>query len=428
MHILDLEVGEVAVLDGLAQDLAGVGGVDMEVDDVIVLDADDAVAVGLGEGAHLCGACTLVLVDEELGAVAVLDVLDLHQVVGEDALAGVFGGELGLVGDSLAAGHDGLAVEDLAHTLKDDHDALTAGVHDASLLQDGQQVGSVLQSLLTGGHHDVPQLGHVLFAAGSSFLGSDAGDGQDGAFGGLHDSFVSALDALLQRSHDVGGVSLFLALQSFGEAAEQQAGDDAGVAAGAAQHGGGGGLCGLAHGAAVVHGLQLTDGCTDGHAHVGAGVAVGDGEHVQLVHAGALVVDVVCAGNNGVAQDLTRNHCFLLLISSRYPRAGFVSSGNHVIDRYDHAGDFQAGGLLNLVLHAVRDGSRGGGDVQPVADGNVQLDHETALFLCDTDALGRIVHAAHGAADTVGQITGGHCGHAVALFGCFAHERGKILG
>ena len=57
MHILDLEVGEVAVLDGLAQDLAGVGGVDMEVDDVIVLDADDAVAVGLGEGAHLCGAC-----------------------------------------------------------------------------------------------------------------------------------------------------------------------------------------------------------------------------------------------------------------------------------------------------------------------------------------------------------------------------------
>ena len=53
----------------------------MEVDDVIVLDADDAVAVGLGEGAHLCGACALVLIDEELGAVAVLDVLDLHQVV-----------------------------------------------------------------------------------------------------------------------------------------------------------------------------------------------------------------------------------------------------------------------------------------------------------------------------------------------------------
>ena len=322
MHILDLEVGEVAVLDGLAQDLAGVGGVDMEVDDVVVLDADHAVAVGLGEGTHLCSACALVLVDEELGAVAVLDVLDLHQVIGKDALARVRGGELGLVGGSLAAGHDVLPVEDLAHALKDDHDALTAGIHDTGFFQDGQQVGGVLQSLLTRSEDDVPQLGHILLAAGGSFLRSHAGHGQDGALGGLHDGLVSALDALLERRDDVGGVGLFLALQSLGEAAEQQAGDDAGVAAGAAQHGGGGGLCGLAHGAAVVHGLQLTDGCADGHAHVGAGVAIGDGEDVQLVHAGALVVDVVCAGNDGVAQDLTRNHCFLLLISSRYPPGG----------------------------------------------------------------------------------------------------------
>ena len=322
MHVLDLEVGQVAVLDGLAQDLAGISGMNMQVDDVIVFDADDAVAVGLGKGTHLGGADALVLVDEELGAVAVLDVLDLHQVVGEDAPAGVFGGELGLVGDSFAAGHDGLAVEDLAHALKDDHDALAACIHNAGFLQHRQQVGGVLQRFLAGGHHDVPQLGHILFAAGSSFLGSDAGNGQDGAFGGLHDSFVSALDALLQCSHDVGGVSLLFALQSFGEAAEQQAGDDAGVAAGAAQHGGGSGLCGLAHGAAVVHGLQLTDGCADGHAHVGAGVAIGDREDIQLVHAGPLIVDVVCAGNDGVAQDLTRNHCFLLLISSRYPPGG----------------------------------------------------------------------------------------------------------
>ena len=43
----------------------------------------------------------------------------------------------------------------------------------------------------------------------------------------------------------------------------------------------------------------------------------------------------------------------------------------------------------------MRDAARGGGDVEPVADGNVQLDHETALFLCDTDALGRIVIELH---------------------------------
>ena len=314
MHVLDLEVGQVAVLDGLAQDLAGVGGMDVQVDDVIVLDADDAVAVGLCESAHLGSAGTLILVDEELGAVAVLDVLDLHQVIGEDAAAGVLGGELGLVGSSLAACDDGLTVEDLAHALEDDHDALAAGIHDAGLLQDGQQVGGVLQCFLTGGEHHVPQSGDFAGTAGSCFFGGHAGNGQDGALGGLHDSLVSALDALLQSLDEVVCTGFLLAFQRLGEAAEQQAGDDAGVAARTAQHGGSSGLGGLADGAAVVQSFQLTDGCAHGHAHVGAGVAVRDGEDVQLVHAGALVVDVVCAGNNRVAQDLTRNHLNFLLI------------------------------------------------------------------------------------------------------------------
>ena len=62
MHILDLEVGQVAVLDGLAQDLAGVGSVNVQVDDIVILNADHAVAVGLCKGAHLGGAGTLVLI------------------------------------------------------------------------------------------------------------------------------------------------------------------------------------------------------------------------------------------------------------------------------------------------------------------------------------------------------------------------------
>ena len=310
MHVLDLEVGQVAVLDGLAQDLAGVSGVNVQVDDVIVLDADHAVAVGLGESTHLGGAGALVLVDEELGAVAVLDVLHFHQVIGEDALAGVLGGELGLVGGRLAAGHDGFAVEDLAHALKDDQDALAACVHDAGLLQNGQQVGGIVQRLLAGGHHHVPQGGHIGGAAGSGFLAGHAGHGQNGALGGLHDGLVGTLDALLQSLHDVLGTGFLLAFQCLGEAAEQQAGDDAGVAAGTAQHGGSSGLGGFAHGAAVIQGFQLPDGSADGHAHVRAGVAVRNREDVQLVHAGALIVDVVGAGNDGVTQDLTRNHCF----------------------------------------------------------------------------------------------------------------------
>ncbi len=295
MHVLDLEVGQVAVLDGLGEDLAGVGGVNVQVDDVVVLDADHAVAVGLGKGAHLGGAGTVVLVNQELGAVAVLDVLHLHQVVGKDAAAGIGGGQLGLVLGLLGGRNDVLAVEHLAHALKDNHDALAPCVHDAGLLQDGQQVGGVLQGALAGSQHQVPQLGHIGNLAGLGLLGGDAGHRQDGALGGLHDGLVSGLHALLQSQDQIVGAGLLLALQGLGEAAEQQAGDDARVAAGAPQHGGSGGLGGLAHGAVSAQSFQLADGSAHRHAHVGAGVTVGHGEDVQLVHAGALVVDVVCA-------------------------------------------------------------------------------------------------------------------------------------
>src|SRR5699024_3474882 len=213
VHILDLEIGQVAVLDGFREDLAGVGGVDVEVDDVVVLDADHAVAVGLGKGAHLGGAGPVLLVDQELGAVAVLDVLHLHQVVGKDAAAGVGGGQLGLVLGGLGGGDDALAVEHLAHALEDDQDALAPGVHHAGLFQDGQQVGGVVQGALAGGQDPVPQLVHVGDAAGPGLLRGDAGHRQDGALGGLHDGLIGGLDALFQGGDQVPGAGLFFAFQ-----------------------------------------------------------------------------------------------------------------------------------------------------------------------------------------------------------------------
>ena len=120
----------------------------------------------------------------------------------------------------LAAGHHGFTVEHLAHALKDDHDALAACVHNAGLFQHGQQVGGILQCLLAGSQHYVPQGGHIGGITGSGFLGSNACHGQDSALGGLHHGLVGTLNAFLQGSHDIGSVSLFFALQSLGEAAE----------------------------------------------------------------------------------------------------------------------------------------------------------------------------------------------------------------
>ena len=112
----------------------------MAVGNVVVLDDHDGVAVGLKEGAQTGNAGIGILVQQELGAVAVLDVLDLHQVVGKNALARGLAGYLGLGGD-LGTGDDLAAVEHLLHALKDQHDALAAGVHDAGLFQHGQQFG-----------------------------------------------------------------------------------------------------------------------------------------------------------------------------------------------------------------------------------------------------------------------------------------------
>ena len=310
MHVFNFKIGQVAVLNGLTQHHAGVGGVDMAVGNVVVLDHNNGVTVGLKEGAQAGNAGIGILVQQELGAVAVFDVLDLHQVVGKNALACGFAGYLGLGGD-LGTGDDLAAVEHLLHALKDQHDALTAGVHDTGLFQHGQQVRGVVQRGLTGLQRGVPHGRNIQLGALGGLLGSQTGDGQDRALGGLHDGLVGGLDALLQGGSQVSRGCLGLVLQRLGEAAEQKARDSAGVAAGAAQHGGGSGLAGLGHGAAVGHGLKLGAGGADGHAHVRAGITVRNGENVQLIHAGALVGNVVGAGKNGVAQGLASNHGFV---------------------------------------------------------------------------------------------------------------------
>ena len=257
---------------------------------------------------------------QELGAVTVLNVLNLHQVVGVNALAGGGRIQLGLVlGGFLGA--DGLAaLKHLLHTLKDDHQALAAGIHNAGFFQHGQLVGGVVQRTLAGAQHQLPQFGRVGNGRSGGLFPGHTGHGEDGALGGLHHGLVRALHTLLQSLHQIGGGGFLLAFQRLGEAAEQQAGDHAGVAAGAAQHGGSSGFAGLGHGAAVRHGLQLGHAGAHGHGHVGAGVTVGHGEHVQLVHAGALVLDVVGAGNDGVTQDLEGNRHSLLHLKSSCPQ------------------------------------------------------------------------------------------------------------
>lgn len=61
VHVFNFEIRQVAVLQRMADDLARVRSVDVAVDDLIVLDDHDAVAVALQEGAQLIAAGTVVL-------------------------------------------------------------------------------------------------------------------------------------------------------------------------------------------------------------------------------------------------------------------------------------------------------------------------------------------------------------------------------
>ena len=250
-------------------------GVDVGLDDLVVLHQHQAVAHAVQEGAQVIGVLVVVTGADELGAVA------------EGDLTGLEGGEVSLFlldGSGLAALGHGDAPQLVQHTLQDDNKAHAACVHHACLLQDGVHVGGLSQGLLSledGG------LQHVL--KGGVFLGCTAcpvachaGDGEDGALCGLHDCLVGGDDACVQTVGQVDAVYGILVLQGLGEAAEDEGEDDAGVAPGTPEHGRGIHGNGLTHGGGVLL-LELSGCGADGQAHVGAGVAVGHGEDVELV-------------------------------------------------------------------------------------------------------------------------------------------------
>ena len=281
-HVLDLDGDEGAVVDGLVQCLAGVVGVDMDLDDLLVVHQHQAVAQGVQEGPEGLHIHVVLPLDDELGAVGEGDVVGVE--VGE--VGGVLGLTLG------SGGGDGqiLALQSQSHGLQSQQPALAAGIDHAGLLQDGVHVGGGGQSDLRLGDGGVmDELDVVVLPGGLGGLGgSQTGDGENGALGGLHDGLVGGVHAALERLSPHNAVGLGLALQGVGDAPHQQGQDDAGVASCAPQHGGGSGLGGLLQGG-VLHLAQVCGGGVDGHGHVGAGVAIGHGEHVQVVE--LLLVD-----------------------------------------------------------------------------------------------------------------------------------------
>ena len=277
-HVLNLGQLQGAVLLSLGEGSAGNVGVDVDLEAVVVLADDqtvaDAVQIGLKGLKPLVGRG---FADNE------------HGVEGEGDLLRGNGRVVGLALHlrlplAVPLGH-GHAPQGVQHTLEDHQEALAAGVHHTGLLQDGVHLGGVLQGELPLGdgglQHGLRVVGGLAGCVGGPGR-RQAGDGEDGALGGLHHRLVGGGHAVIQGDGEIGAVGGILVLQGLAKAPEEQGEDDAGVAPGPPQQGGGVDGGGLPHRLGLLF-AQLGGGGADGKAHIGARIPVGDREDVELV-------------------------------------------------------------------------------------------------------------------------------------------------
>ena len=275
-HVLDLHGLKGAVGQGLLQHLAGVVGVDVDLDDLVIVHQHQGVPQGAEEAPEGLRVLLGVPGADKFGAVAELDVPGL-----EGAEVGVvLNGRVLLLGP-LGHGHPPELVQ---HPLEDHQKALAPGIHHPGLFQHGVLIDGIGQgdvALLEGLVQDELH-GEVLLGGLGGPAGAQPGDGQNGTLGGLHDRLVGGGHTAVQGCGEVGAVGGIPVLEGLGKAPEEQGQDDPGVAPGPPQQGVGVGLGRRPH---PGEGLlpQLGGGGGDGHAHVGAGVPVGDREDVELV-------------------------------------------------------------------------------------------------------------------------------------------------
>ena len=219
---------------------------------------------------------------------------------------------------------DGTVLEHGLHAFEDEEQALSAGVHDTGLLQDRQQFRCLSQCIARAfddvGEDLVKGRFFMFGPVPGTGLGRQTDDRQNGTFGGGHDGFVCGLDAVGQREDHIFRIDLFLALEAFGDAPEDEGQDDAGVSAGTPQHGGGGGLRDLVHGDIVRETLQLLAGRSDRHRHIGSRIAVRHREHVERVDRISLVRDIIGRRDHGVPKYCSVDQNFRTLLTKSWNR------------------------------------------------------------------------------------------------------------
>jgi hypothetical protein len=290
--------------------------VDVDLERRLVADNEDGVAERL-ELAHLGTPVESPTGDDEVGAVAVAAV----RVVGALAVRWRVVRDLGLGAVLTPQPGD--------HPRQDHHQAVGARVDDAGLAQDVELLRGALNRPLTVANrllqqrrqHRILLLGrrvvveadplHVGEAPGDR-VGHLAEDGQHRPLGGLANRLVGGIGGTGHRGRDQGGVDQLAgaARQLLGGSADDLAQDHAGVAARSHQRRPGErvdelGAADLVYQLAV-EAIELLAHRAQGQGHVVAGVAVGDGKDVEVVHLLAPSLELGGRGADHAAKSLDR--------------------------------------------------------------------------------------------------------------------------
>ena len=288
-HVFDLNGQQRTEFQTLLERLVRLVGVNVYLDDIIILDNNQRIADFVQDRAQTGNIARLVLAGcDKLGAVGEGDVL----VVDRSEVCGGLG--------RLCRNSTFLvdAAQRVQHALEDGDKAEAAGVNHACLFKHRILVNGLLecgvamledrcQNLLCGERRlGLTQLDRVLCR--------NARYGQDGALSGLHNRLVGGVYALAQRKREGAAVSLLGLAQLFRHAAEQQRQDNTRVAARAAQQRGSGRIRRFGEGR-LSELFHLSHRGTHRHGHIRAGIAVRYREYVQFVCLFLLFCNGECA-------------------------------------------------------------------------------------------------------------------------------------
>jgi hypothetical protein len=289
VHVVDEDLENLATLEHVGKDLVGRVGVHVHLE-VWVLAHEQLAITHRGEKRERGVAVEGLVVgmEEELVAVAVLRalpvVVELDGNLGRDGGLGISGVHGGLEVRDLA----GLALDRVHESLEEGGKAKGTGIDNAVLLEDGQELGCAGNGLVGLDDQCVEHLGGrdvgLLELVGTG--GHVTQDGEDGSLDGLAHSLEGNLHRAAERVCDVGGRGVVLILgvaEPLGEAAQNLGGNDTGVAACAHERAMGDRLGDVLDGGVLRERLHLLDDGPKGERHVGTGVAVGNGEDVELV-------------------------------------------------------------------------------------------------------------------------------------------------